>query len=68
MLHTFRNTDSEHRVWPTLVTPDGKTVDLKPNETVCLNLSDDFKDPHLQIAKPPYSRITKKATKSTKET
>lgn len=57
MLRTFKNNDHEHRLWPTLQTPDGKTVDLDPGEKVKLDLPEDFQDTHLV---PVPSNVTKK--------
>lgn len=59
MLRTFKNGDVYHRIWPSLQTPDGHTVDLDPEEQVQLDLPDNFKDPFLVPV--PFRSLTKKA-------
>jgi hypothetical protein len=53
-MRTFRNTDVHVRVWPSLQRPDGRTLELEPNEEADLLLPSDFEDAHLkQVPRKP---------------
>lgn len=60
----FINTDSHHRVWPTIQDLNGFTLALNSGATADLDLPKDFRDPYLKVVrgksvkkKPIFDRV-----------
>ena len=47
-MRPYANRDVHRRVWPGIARPNGRTLELEPDEEAELDLPSDFTDPHLR--------------------